>query len=443
MLEKIEFFGGAIKFTPLFLILDILIIAHFFYTCFLSKSKWKIDPWHVTIFFIFGIPFMIMYPFSGSVLNYYCIEVISEKAIDKAFCIYFVGYLSFWGGRLFFDHVKIKYFSEHPRVLSWLYSKVIRNIESTSSLIFLCILSLMSTIFVLAIQIKNGRFFNIRDYFLENSQLRFIYNFSLSLYGMTLTYVGLNLIQKKNKRLLLLFLLLIFCTVFYGTRGLVLGSIVTYLLNNIYFNEGRCSFLKLGILGAFLIFLAINLDDLRHGYFQPANALKLFFFKIYYGNNFSDLRDFAWMLSYWDEKLLLGKTYVASLVSFIPRSLSDLRNDWGFSYYITDMVGLSQSSHAGLRPGIFGQVFFNFGYIGVIFSGLIAGYALRYSDVKLKEVIEKEKNIIKAVVYGIPYMFISEFCFGWVFWSFYFFIAMTMILVFISKIKLKVYSYPK
>ncbi len=439
MLEKIEFFGGAIKFSPLFLSLDILITLHFLYTWLFSKERWKIDPWNFSIFTLFFVPFMLMYPFSGSVFNYYCIEVISEKSIDRAFCVYLVGYIGFWGGRLFYDLVKIKCFKEHPKVFFWLYQKVTTNIESPSSLIFLCFLSLLSTAFVTIVQIKNGRFFNIRDYFLENNHFRFIYNFSLSLFGMTISYICMNVIQKGSKKLFFLFLFLVLCTVLYGTRGLLLGSIVSYIVSLAYFNLGKCSFLKLFLIATVLFFLAINLDDLRHGYFQPIDALKLFFFKFCYGNNFSDLRDFAWMLSYWDEKLLLGKSYAASLISFIPRSMSEFRNEWGFSYYMTDMVGLDPSSHAGLRPGVFGQVYFNFGFLGVIISSLIGGYALRYFDANLKETIQREKNLIKASVYSIPYMIFSEFVFGWVFWDFYFFIGMTLLLSVVSKIKIKTF----
>jgi hypothetical protein len=50
-------------------------------------------------------------------------------------------------------------------------------------------------------------------------------------------------------------------------------------------------------------------------------------------------------------------------------------------------VGLDPTTHPGLRPGYFGEGFFNFGLFGVIFVGLILGIILRRVDIDTKRAL--------------------------------------------------------
>ena len=122
---------------------------------------------------------------------------------------------------------------------------------------------------------------------------------------------------------------------------------------------------------------------LRHGKVLPLLAFAELGNELFYGNHLSDTRDFAWVLAFWDGDYVLGKTYLAGLFSFIPRFLSEFRQEWALSLYTNRLVGFDPSLHAGLRPGLFGEVYFNFSLIGVFCLGLILGYFLRYADSEL------------------------------------------------------------
>lgn len=163
------------------------------------------------------------------------------------------------------------------------------------------------------------------------------------------------------------------------------------------------------IFGSLVIFSALYIDSLRHSQYNPLNILQTELVKIFYGNNFSDTRDFAWILSYQNGEYFLGKTYIAGLISFIPKFISEFRSQWAISVATNKIVGFSPSEHAGLRPGMFGEVYFNFGILGVIFLGLIASYFLRYVDLQIKKSVVIHGDIIKSYSKTVIYGFISKF----------------------------------
>jgi len=96
-----------------------------------------------------------------------------------------------------------------------------------------------------------------------------------------------------------------------------------------------------------------------------------------FGNQFSDLRDFAWILSRFNGEWLMGKTYAAGYTPFLPSMFSPFRMEFGWGRWSSAIVGLDPSHHGGLRAGIFGEVYFNFGMIGLViicpFIGWIIG----------------------------------------------------------------------
>ena len=121
------------------------------------------------------------------------------------------------------------------------------------------------------------------------------------------------------------------------------------------------------------------------------------FFLLFYGNNFSDLRDFAWVYSAWDHTLWAGKTYLAAFLAFIPRFASHFRDTWGLGAATAASVGFDPQVHPGLRPGAFGEGFFNFGLLGVIAVGLLLGITLRWVDTEVKRALSGPRpSMMKA-----------------------------------------------
>jgi hypothetical protein len=92
-----------------------------------------------------------------------------------------------------------------------------------------------------------------------------------------------------------------------------------------------------------------------------------------YGNTFSDLRDFAWVLSSWNHKPFYGKTYASAFISFIPTTYSSFRTKWGIGRVTAKLGGFVPKFHPGLRPGAFGEPYLNFGIPGVILMGILLG----------------------------------------------------------------------
>jgi hypothetical protein len=93
-----------------------------------------------------------------------------------------------------------------------------------------------------------------------------------------------------------------------------------------------------------------------------------------YGNNLSDLRDFAWILTGLDAvDFYWGKTYIAGYLSFIPTYLFPFREQYGFGRVTPMLAGLDPAFHSGLRPPIFGEMYVNFGLPGLCIGGFVYG----------------------------------------------------------------------
>lgn len=94
----IEIFGGLLKFSPVLMCLNIILVLHFIFSWIYTykKTGWKIDYWYFTLFLLFFVPVLLMYPFNASPLNY--ISVGSNyyrlvEFVDKAYLITITGYI--------------------------------------------------------------------------------------------------------------------------------------------------------------------------------------------------------------------------------------------------------------------------------------------------------------------------------------------------------------
>jgi oligosaccharide repeat unit polymerase len=388
-MNNIDVFGGVMRVNPLLLTLNTLLIIHFFSSWYRSyrKTGWKLDYWNLTMFLGYFVPFLLMYPFAGSVLNVLAVgnSIYGiQNYINQAYLISFVGYVSMYLGKYIFDvflHRNfINYFFILPikNSMTTLFTyivqnKVVRNLTFLAFCLFLFIVLLMA--------FKSGQVLNPRAFFQSDNSIRPIYNLMTNLSGIisSLLIVRIFVYNKLSDKII--FGIYLAISMFIGSRGAIVYPMIQLYTYYIFIKKsGKINLLKLVPAGLFMLFLVMYLDSLRDGDSSVINAVAKMAAKTFYGNSFSDLRDFAWVLSVWKGTYLYGKTYASAFISFIPSSFSDFRTQWGIGKVTATMVGFDPLEHPGLRPGLFGESFLNFGVFGVVFVGMILGYSYRYVD---------------------------------------------------------------
>lgn len=267
--------------------------------------------------------------------------------------------------------------------------------------------------------VKSGNVSDPRAFFLKNGALRPIFNFIQVMYGLVVVSLFLRYMASKNKIDLLLIFSISLGSLFLGSRMATLGPFLIIAVVYYFIHPEKVGFKKLVLLSSSFVFLAIGLSSFRAGGDSQGFLFGLYN-AIFFGNNFSDVRDFAWVFSYWDGDYWYGKSYVAAILSFIPREFSDIRSAWAVSVITDGYVGFDPEIHPGLRTGIFGEAFFNFGILGVVAIGVISGVLLRLSDFKIKKYISLDPRLFYSITWN--FKVISAFYITAGFWSLYVFV---------------------
>ncbi len=252
---------------------------------------------------------------------------------------------------------------------------------------------------------KEGFGFDLRLYTFEYPSLRPFANI-ISNYSMIIgSHCFARYLAVKDVSSLRYALLLSGGLLFFGSRTEVLLVFFMPLVCYFIALRQRLPLLRLIGGGALLVIIFTFAEGLREGYYQnipPSGVAIVLLFKILYGNTFSDLRDFALVMSGWDGHFWLGRTYLAALMGFIPRTLSTFRDTWSLGVMTTTMVGFDPDLHPGLRPGFFGESYFNFGYLGVVTMGLFIGTIVRKVDFHVKrELGRSEPSLMRAFSYTL------------------------------------------
>ncbi len=435
--DKLEFFDGAIRFNLICLILDILLLSFIIIEWYLSakKSGWKLDIFHFIILRFYVFPVLLLYPFHASIYNSQVVgQYLFDKGepfIDFAFLITISGLIFIYlGWHLGKDRNIIRIFNALFKPIILLNKN---NIQSSICYFIVMFLGLSFLLYIIFIQIKEGFLFNPRAYFHSNNSIRPIYNLTNIFYPMLVTWTGLRYIAYKRFYYLFLTILLCLAGIFLGSRGAILEIIVIVIIFAMFYNYKKIQLKKIALIAVIFMSLAILLNMLRHS----ASSIK-FSNEIFYGNSFSDTRDFGLVLGMWDCEFLYGKTYLAGLMSFIPRSLSEFRNEWGLGVFTARTCGFDPLVHPGLRPGMFGESYFNFGILGVALCGIIMGLLFRFVDNNIRIAIEKEKDVIKSYAYMLCFTFLMCFSVSIGFAAFYVMIITTISLAIFRQTLIKI-----
>ena len=336
---------------------------------YLKKGTFSLDTYFLT--FTLYLPIIFLFPFTFSRANGFMatggFHEIYTPYLERAFYICALGMSTLVLGGVFARTSRLRlpgYDLVTKSLRTFLVTKV--GLFATAGVV-LVLLTLM-----VALGFEVG---NARGTAMAHPALRPLYN----LFHILVPFVALNALvyaYGRSARSFYAFgLFLAGVGLFGGTRGASVGVLISFIAIIMVSKKYRGILLPVLAFVA-LVVLAVYIGGFRNGVYGLSEVRRVPLL-VLYGNNLSDLRDFAWVLSGWNGHFVWGKTQLAGFLSFIPSSLVEFRSTWSWGFFSTTTAGLSNvAEHPGLRTTIFGESYFNYGLVGVGVSGFLTGFAL-------------------------------------------------------------------
>lgn len=431
---------GAIRANEWLLLISFVFIAHFFYSYYnyCYKSGFKIDFWHFNIFLFYVLPIHIIYPFAASDFNVISTGssiLLIQEYVDEAYVVSTIGYIFTYVGFYFLNTNSSKEIIYRlTSKLSLFFEKIVNTIIRDKYIMiilssFLVIFTVIGLIYAISFF---GLTFNLRSaFYADESILKSFFNLWTALFTNISGFILIRYLYKKEFFFIVIYIFTSLFAIFSGTRSTIIFPFLNSFLFYLISRKLHLNLRQLFLTGAISLFLIFALERLRRED-SSANSIT-FIYSFFYGNSFSDVRDFAWILAYWDGNTLDGKSYLSAFMSFIPRSLSDFRSVYAFGVYTDNMIGFDPATHPGLRPGRFGEIYLNFGILGVILLGFIGGYVMRLADLKVKKISNLDPNNYVSMFSATFLTFlISQFYITAGFWALY-----VLVVIFITSLLFK------
>jgi hypothetical protein len=363
-------------------------IWSYYFNCF--RKGYTLDIWHYSLLFkLFAIHIMLV--FSRSDLNVFALGIgllrRTQEHVNEAYFISAIGYLgvllggSLWrvklgiGLRRLFSHL-----IELPTRGSLFLLQSKRLLIAHGMLAVILIAGLLAYYFSVA-----GFGLNFGSIIIVSPTLRPFAQFA-TFYSMLIgSYCLARFVRYRERSMIYIFIAIGVGLIFFGSRSALAALFMLPFLVMIITMRRRLrlSLLTMGVLAALV--LSVVLDAFRRPVFSISAVVAGMMLSIFYGNSFSDTRDFAVILSFWDGHYLLGKTYLAGLIAFVPRFLSQFRDTWSLGVVTATMAGFKTTEHPGLRIGSFGEAYLNFGLIAVLMLGIFVGAGIRLIDLRMKQ----------------------------------------------------------
>jgi oligosaccharide repeat unit polymerase len=419
-------------------VLDALVILSFIgsYYLFGYRRGYKIDFWYTTLFMMCILPNAIMLPFARSELNAFVLQkdfMSVVAVVPQIFLLSVLGYVSVLaGGSLWRFRLGIGLRKTAMKVLDIVPASSRMLMASKSILVFQAYLCIIFQVLILMVYFSRSGFgFNLRDFTFAHPELRPI-ALLVSNYSVVIaSHCFARYLDTREKSLLMCTYLLSFGLIFFGARALYLSIFLNISICQLIKMRGKVKLFRLFFIIFLVLMVALYMGHVRSGSYSVAQFLSTVLFLIFYGNNFSDLRDFAWVYAKWDHVLWMGKTYLAGITSFVPRFASKFRDTWGLGVATDLTTGLDPQTHPGLRPGTFGEGYLNFGLLGIILVGLTMGVILRRVDIDTKRALSGPRpsmstayastmmlSIVGAVAVSVNinsiYILMAIYLFSWV-----------------------------
>lgn len=356
---------------------------------------YSVDIWHSYIFLFCVLPNMLMLPFAAGEQN---VVVLGRDYPDVAatvplvFLITMLGYgAMLLGGSIWRFRSGLGLRNTAIEILDVFPNCSLMLMSSRSLLVLQAIICVGMQACILLLHFsQDGVDFDLRGYGFAHPTLRPIIQIIVFYSTMIASHCFARYLNRKEASLLACTLVLSLALVFFGSRAALLVIYLNAVICLLIRRGRRVSLLKLTLFSALVLVVAFYLGSVRAGSYSIGNFIAAALFLLLYGNNFSDLRDFAWVYSHWDHTFWLGKTYLAALTAFVPRFASSFRDTWGLGVATSGTVGLDTTVHPGLRPSAFGEGYFNFGVVGVLVVGILMGAILRRVDIDTKRIIKSK-----------------------------------------------------
>ena len=215
----------------------------------------------------------------------------------------------------------------------------------------------------------------------ENTALRPVMNAANSLFSIGVLLSAIRFMNRRSVGRALVLVTTLFMAGLSGQRGVTLIPLIIFSLIFMSVRSIKISIWP-ALLGIVLVPLALAISDYRSSA-VPANGARVAastgdqrgtIAKFVYGNQFSDVRDLAWIMSGFDGRHILGKSYLAGYTAFIPSKYWNYRRQWGFGDWTVRQAGLDPEHHSGLRGGFFSELYFNFGLVAALLGAMVTGW---------------------------------------------------------------------
>lgn len=315
------------------------------------------------------VTFLLIGPFQYSNEAWYALGISNSfgfmKFLDKAYIINMSGFIVFLCFNLIFEFKSIK--SDFGANITKISNSI------SSSIILVLDITIIALWYILVIS-KSGTLPIFGDrLFATKLGIQTIYNILNTLVSTFGLYYFIKFIQINKKIYLILGLINLVTLFFTANRAPVVFMALTVIIFYLYYKIDNVKKINIIIVSFLLIalFVGIGMEFIRSDVenidiTQILNG-------ILYGNTFSDLRDGAFILYGYDNKydeFLYGKTYIADILSFLPKSKFEYRQVWSYGVFTTSTL-FGWENHYGFRGGLFLESYFNFGYVGVFISAVI------------------------------------------------------------------------
>jgi len=359
-------------------------------------------------FALLAFPDLLLYPTDRSEINVYAMnEYYYHRymgVIDKAFVLtsagFFILVLSIKFGNRLTRHMALGFIGRSIRTA----------IFSTS---FANIMVLLQG-FLLILMIATGvKLFSARQTGFQDTSLRPITVVGTYLSTFCLTIFFAKLFFKRNLKSTIYLSTSVLFGLTLGARSAIFEPLLFFVFYYAWWT-GNKNILKY-IVYVIVLLVLVHLADVLRTTTHSSGGLSenSFIASVLYGNSFSDLRDFALIISGFSS-LFWGKTYVAGLLGFIPSFLFPLRQEWNLGPTTLQLSGLylvdPEHLHPGLRGTYISEPYINFGLAGILAISLLLGVFFLYDYVGVREAVQRRDKadfIVRIVRYEIVFGFVS------------------------------------